>query len=126
MGKIKMPPEPIRYPFPKALGEGYSTGTVLGRVMEIEQIPNWGDYKRIIDWIRFDEAHTRDSVIPIHYELRFTQYYRKSGGTDNDWVYGQGAGHMSIATFYKLIEKAQTNPDYRTFEGAFDRLKIKG
>ncbi len=117
MGIIRMPPRPIRYPFPKAVGEGYSKGIVLGRVMENETFKDWGDYMRIIDWIKFDDGHK---------ELRFTQYYRKSGGSDNDWFYGQGAGHMSQKTFFSLIRKAQSCPDFGTFEDAFDELIENG
>lgn len=113
MGKISTPPKPIRYPYPKAVGKkGYSRGKVLGRVMKIERFKKWGDYMRIIDWIRFDDGHK---------ELRFTQYYRKPRGTDKDWIYNQGAGHMSSNTFYRLIKKAKADPD---FEGIFDRLSF--
>ena len=59
-----------------------------------------------------------------HKELRFCQYYRKDRGTDKDWIWGQGAGHMSVATFYKLIHKARTKPDYGTFEDVFDKFII--
>ena len=118
MGKIRTPPGLVWYPKPKAVGKGFSKGKVLGRVMQIEKFRDHGDYMRIIDWIEFvDDGHK---------ELRFTQYYRKPNGTDEDWVYGQGAGHMSLRTFYKLIRKAQTKPDCGTFEGAFDRLRIRG
>ncbi len=116
MGKIIMPPKPIRYPYPKAIGKrGYSKGNVLGRVMLIESFKNWGDYMRIIDWVKFDDGHK---------ELRFTQYYRKSNGTDHDWIYGQGAGHMSIKTFQRLIKRAKANPNFGTFEGVFDKLCV--
>jgi hypothetical protein len=37
----------------------------------------------------------------------FLQFYRKPGGTDNDWVYGQGAGHMKLNAFNKFIKKAK-------------------
>lgn len=113
MGRIIMPPKPISYPYPKAVGEGYSKAEVIGRVMQIEQFPGWGDYMRILDYIRFDDGHK---------ELRFTQYYRKSGGTEKDWVYGQGAGHLSVKTFYSLIKKAKESPDYGTFEEVFSNL----
>ncbi len=114
MGRIIMPPKPIHYPYPKAVGKkGYSIGIVLGRAMHTEHFKNWGDYKRIIDWVKFDDGHR---------ELRFTQYYRKPNGTDNDWIYGQGTGHMSIKTFYKLIRKAKANPNYGSFDKIFDRL----
>lgn len=116
MGKIIMPPRLIRYPYPKAVGKGFSKAKVLGRVMQIEKFRDWGDYMRIIDWVKFDKGHK---------ELRFAQYFRKPKGTDKHWIYGQGAGHMSLKTFYKLIRKAQTKPDYGSFEGAFDSLRIK-
>ena len=116
MGKIIMPPRLIRYPKPKAVGKGFTKGKVLGRVMRKERFKNWGDYMRIIDWVEFEDGHK---------ELRFTQYYRKPNGTNEDWVYGQGAGHMSMKTFNKLIQKAQTKPDHGSFEGAFESLRIK-
>ena len=57
-----------------------------------------------------------------HEEVRFCQFYRKAGGTNKNWIFGQGAGHMKPTTFYKLIYKAATKPDYGTFEGIFDRF----
>lgn len=116
MGIIKMPPKDIRYPFPKALGKGYSVGTIIGRAMHIERFNNWGDYMRILDWIKFEDGHK---------ELRFAQFYRKPGGTDKNWIYGQGAGHVKAKTFLKLIRKAKTKPDYGTFEDALDHVYIK-
>lgn len=110
-----MPPKPISYPYPKAVGEGHSKAEIIGRAMQIEQFPQWGDYMRILDYVRFEAGHK---------ELRFTQYYRKSGGTEKDWVYGQGAGHLSVTTFYSLIKKAKQNPDYGTFEDVFSNLQL--
>lgn len=114
MGKIKMPPTNIKYPYPKAVGSGYSVAKIIGRAMEIEYFSKFGDYMRILDLVEFQPD--------AHKELRFCQFYRKDGGTDNDWIFGQGAGHMSVKTFYKLIYKAKTNPDYGTFEGVFEDL----
>lgn len=112
MGKIKMPPGEITYPYPKALGKkGYTKNKIIGRAMMIECEKNRGDYTRILDLL--DNG-----------QLRFCQYYRKPGGNDNDWIYGQGAGHMKIETFYKLIEKAKTDPDHGNFEGVLDKIKI--
>jgi len=111
-GRIVMPPRDLYYPYPKALGiDGGSRAKVKGRAMEIEQFPEFGDYMRILDLVAWEDNHR---------ELRFTQFYRKSGGRDDEWTYGQGAGHLSIETFQKLIQKAKTNPDYGTFEGIFD------
>ncbi|MFA5246528.1 MAG: hypothetical protein WC408_01395 [Candidatus Micrarchaeia archaeon] len=116
MGVIKMPPKDISYPYPKAVGVGVSIGRIIGRARINEHFPNWGDYARILDLVQWK----RDG----HQELRFCQYYRKDGGTEKDWIFGQGAGHLSVNTFYKLIKKAKTNPDYGTFEGAFDKLTL--
>lgn len=121
MGKIKMPPRNIYYPYPKAVGKGFTTGIIIGRAMEIEKFPKFGDYMRILDFVEFQP----DQIQKKHRELRFCQFYRKVGGTDKDWIFGQGAGHMSIKTFYKLINKAKTNPDYGTFESAFDQFTYK-
>ncbi len=116
MGKIKMPPEEIKYPYPKALGKkGYSISTIKGRAMIVECSKKWGDYTRILDLVRHSDGNL---------SLRFCQFYRKPDGNDNDWIYGQGAGHMGIETFYKVIEKAKTNPDYGSFEGVLDKVKI--
>jgi len=113
-----MPPKDIRYPYPKAVGEGLSIGKIIGRAMETECFPKFGDYMRILDLVEFQA----DSRQKLHRELRFCQFYRKAGGTDDDWIFGQGAGHMSVETFYKLIHKARTNPDCGTFEGVFDKV----
>ena len=118
MGKIRMPPKNIDYPYPKAVGRGYSVGKIIGRAMEIEHFPKFGDYMRILDLIDIQP----DSHQELHRELRFCQFYRKTRGTDKDWIFGQGSGHMSVKTFYKLIHKAKTKPDYGTFEGVFDKL----
>jgi|SRR3989344_4546829 len=116
MGEIKMPPKDINYSYPKAVGRGYSVGKIIGRAMVKERFPRWGDYMRILDLVKWKKDG--------HKELRFCQFYRKDRGTCNDWIFGQGAGHMSIATFYKLIHKAKTNPDYGNFKGAFDKIVI--
>jgi hypothetical protein len=86
--------------------------------MEIERFPKWGDYMRVLDLVEFskDEHHKKTLK-----ELRFCQYYRKAGGTKKDWVFGQGAGHMHVTTFYKLIHKAATKPDFGSFEGVFNK-----
>ena len=118
MGKIREKPSDIHYPYPKAVGEGYSIGRIIGRAMEIEYFPKFGDYMRILDFVEFQP----DSHQECHRELRFCQFYRKVGGTHNDWIFGQGAGHVSVETFYKLLHKAKNNPDYGTFEGVFDKL----
>lgn len=130
MGQIKSPPKDIRYDHPKAVRENcsvpscrdYSVGKIIGRAKELERFPEWGDYMRILDLVEWqkDEHHKE-----THKELRFCQFYRKAGGTDTDWIFGQGAGHISAETFYKLIRKAQTNPDYGTFDGVFDRIVNK-
>ena len=112
-----MPPKDIRYPHPNAVGSGYEAAKIIGRAMEIEHFPKWGDYMRILDLVEWKKDG--------HKELRFCQYYRKAGGTDKDWIFGQGAGHMSVRTFYKLINKARTRPDYGNFKGAFDELIVK-
>lgn len=119
MGKIKNPPNKIRYPYPKAVGKGFTVGKIIGRVMEIECFPKFGDYMRILDLIELQP----DNRQKRHTEIRFCQFYRKPNGTDSDWIFGQGAGHMSIKTFYKLIRKAMTKPDFGTFEGIFDKFK---
>jgi len=92
MGKIKNPPSDIRYPYPKAVGSGFSTGKIIGRAMEREHFSKWGDYMRILDLVELDNDG--------HREIRFCQFYRKAGGKNNDWIFGQGAGHMKIETFY--------------------------
>ncbi len=121
MGKIREKPKDIRYPYPKAVGRGYSIGKIIGRAMKIEHFSKWGDYMRILDLVEFQP----DDHQKRHRELRFCQFYRKAGGTNNDWIFGQGAGHMSVKTFYKLLHKAMTKPDYGTFEGVFDKLTGK-
>lgn len=112
-----MPPKDIKYPYPKAVGHGYSIGKIIGRAMIIERFNKWGDYMRILDLVEFQP----DKLQKRHRELRFCQFYRKARGTNDDWIFGQGAGHMSVNTFYKLIYKAAAKPDYGTFEGAFDK-----
>ena|SRR3989338_1874011 len=118
MGKIIMPPKNIHYPYPKAVGSGYTVGKIIGRAMEMERFPKFGDYMRILDLIDLQP----DNRQKRHTELRFCQFYRKAGGSDTDWIFGQGAGHMSVKTFYKLIHKAATKPNYGTFEDTFDRF----
>jgi len=81
--------------------------------MILEKFPKWGDYMRVLDLVKWEEAG--------HKEIRFCQYYRKAGGTDSDWIFGQGAGHMKVQTFHKLVLKAKTKPDYGNFEGIFDK-----
>ena len=122
MGKIKIPPKDINYPYPKAVGKGYSTGKIIGRAMVLESFVKWGDYMRILDLVEFQPDKHQNR----HKELRFCQFYRKAGGTDNDWIFGQGAGHMSVKTFYKLIRKATTKPDYGNFEDVFDWRIVGG
>ena len=117
MGKIREKPKDICYPYPKAVGTGASVGKIIGRAKVEEKFPKWGDYMRILDLVEWKKDG--------HKELRFCQYYRKAGGTDKDWIFGQGAGHMSVRTFYKLINKARTRPDYGNFKGAFDELIVK-
>jgi len=121
MGKLREKLKDIQYPYPKALGQGCSVGKIIGYAMVKEHFPKWGDYMRILDLVEFQP----DDHQKRHKELRFCQYYRKPKGTDNDWIFGQGAGHMSVETFYKLIRKARTKPDYGTFEGVFDELISK-
>lgn len=112
-----MPPNKITYPHPKAVGTGFETAKIIGRAMVIERYPKWGDYMRILDLVEWEKDH--------HKELRFCQFYRKAKGTDTDWIFGQGAGHMKKETFYKLIKKAKTKPNFGTFEDIFNGLKIK-
>ena len=114
MGKIKMPPENICYPHPKAVGPGHEIAKIIGRAMLEESFPKWGDYMRVLDLVEWESDG--------HREIRFCQYYRKEGGTDTDWFFGQGAGHMKVETFYKLINKAKTKPDFGTFEDIFEKL----
>lgn len=114
MGRIINPPKDLHYPHPKAVGIGYGVAKIIGRVMVKEHIPKWGDYMRILDLVEWQKDGKR--------ELRFCQYYRKDGGTDKDWIFGQGAGHMKVETFYKLIERAKTKPDYGTFDNVFKKL----
>jgi len=113
-----MPPGDVTYPYPKAVGRGHSVGKIIARAMIMESFSRWGDYMRIVDLVEFQP----DKRQKCHTELRFCQFYRKAGGKDNEWIFGQGAGHMSVETFYKLIHKARTKPDYGTFEGVFDEL----
>ncbi len=90
--------------------------------MEIERFPKWGDYMRVLDLVEWQkDTHHKKS----HKELRFCQFYRKAGGTNKDWIFGQGAGHMNVKTFVKLINKAVKKPNYGTFEGVFDKLISK-
>ena|ERR1017187_9518223 len=119
MGKIKMPPKEIRYPHPKAVGQGHSVAKIIGRVMEIERFPKWGDYMRILDLVEWQKDKHHKTTLR---ELRFCQFYRKAGGADDDWVFGQGAGHLNIETFFKLIHKAATKPDHGSFDGVFDKF----
>ena len=109
-----MPPRDIRYPYPKAVGKGYSFGKIVGRAMIKESYRNWGDYMRILDLVKWKKDG--------HKEIRFCQYYRKTGGTNKDWIFGQGAGHMKVKTFEKLINKAINKPDHGTFERIFDKF----
>lgn len=96
--------------------------------MEMEHFPKWGDYMRVLDLVEWqkDKHHKKP-----HKELRFCQFYRKAGGMDSDWIFGQGAGHMKIKTFYALIRKAQEltrkakdKQDHGTFEGVFKKQKF--
>ncbi|MEK7170441.1 MAG: hypothetical protein AAB767_04080 [Patescibacteria group bacterium] len=114
MGRILRPPKDLHYPHPKAVGPGYETARIIGRAMCLESFPSWGDYMRVLDLVRWEKDG--------HKEIRFCQYFRKAGGTDSDWIFGQGAGHMKVETFYELIHKAKTNPDYGVFENIFDKL----
>ena len=114
-----MPPNDIDYPPPKAVGGKHTIGKIIGRAMVMERFPKWGDYMRILDLVELQPDHRQKR----HTELRFCQFYRKAGGTDTDWIFGQGAGHMSVETFYRLLNKAKTKPDHGTFEGVFNKLK---
>ena len=83
--------------------------------MEIERFPKWGDYMRVLDLVEWQkDKHHKET----HKEIRFCQFYRKAGGTDKDWIFGQGAGHMKDTTFHKLIHKANSKPE---FKGVFDK-----
>lgn len=114
MGKIKMPPHDITYQLPKAVGNGKESGKIIGRAIIIESFPGLGDYTRILDFIKWKKDG--------HKDLRFCYFYRKPLGTDDDWIFGQGSGHMKVDTFYKLIRKAAANPDYGNFEGIFNKF----
>lgn len=109
-----MPPRDLHYPYPKAVGSGYGVAKIVGRAMVKEHFNKWGDYMRVLDLVEWQ----KDS----HREIRFCQYFRRDGGKDNDWIFGQRAGHMKVETFYKLIHKAKTNPDYGTFDNIFKDL----
>ncbi|HVP49729.1 MAG TPA: hypothetical protein VMT56_00755 [Candidatus Bathyarchaeia archaeon] len=122
MGRIRIPPKDIIYPLPTALGPGKSSARVLGRAMVMESFPGWGDYMRVLDLVEF----RKNTLSPRHRELRFCQFYRKPGGGDADWIFGQCAGHMSIATFYELLRRAQEAPDCGSFGRAFNKLEMKG
>ena len=113
MGQIRMPPSDICYPRPKTVGPGYEKAKIIGRAMIQESFHESGDYMRILDFTQWEDGHK---------ELRFCYFYRKSGGTENDWIFGQGAGHMKVTTFYDLIRKAANNPDYGDFERIFDKF----
>lgn len=120
-----MPPNNIDYPHPEAVGRGRgrSVAKIVGRAMQIERFPKWGDYMRILDLVEWqkDKHHKKP-----HKELRFCQFYRKAGGTNSDWIFGQGAGHMKPTTFYKLIRKAVTpGQHWGIFEGVFDKFVNK-
>jgi hypothetical protein len=97
MERIIDPPKDIRYPRPKAVGPGYEIGKIIGRVKCQESFSDWGDYMRVLDLVEWNRNGHRWR------EIRFCQYFRKAGGGDNDWIFGQGAGHMGADTFYKLI-----------------------
>ncbi|MFH0714306.1 MAG: hypothetical protein V1847_01705 [Candidatus Diapherotrites archaeon] len=119
MGRIIMPPNPIYYTPPKAVGGEVLVGTIIGRAMVLEPIEGQGDYYRIIDRVKWDDENSENSE-----NIRFTYFYRKPNGTDTDWVYGQGAGHMTIETLIKLLKKAKTNPDFGTFENKLDKISL--
>jgi hypothetical protein len=113
MGTIKMPPDDIEYPLPKAVGNGTKSATIIGRAMIEESCPKWGDYMRILDLLQWEDGYK---------EIRFCYFYRELNGKDNDWIFGQGSGNMKVNTFYDLIHKAASEPDYGDFEGIFDKL----
>jgi hypothetical protein len=101
------------------VGPGYEIGKIIGRVKCQESFSDWGDYMRVLDLVEWNRNGHRWR------EIRFCQYFRKAGGGDNDWIFGQGAGHMGTDTFYKLIQKATTNPDYGNFGDVFKNIIIK-
>lgn len=119
MGRIIMPPNPIYYDSPKAIGKEVWVADILGRAMVTETIRGIGDYRRIIDRLKWREDNSKNAE-----QIRFAYYYRKPNGTENDWVFGQGAGQMTAATLIKLIKKAQTNPDFGNFGSSLNEIKI--
>lgn len=115
MGRIIMPPNPIMYPPPKAVGGEIGVADIVGRAMVVEYLGDSGDYCRIIDRLKWRGGGE---------EIRFTYYFRKPKGTDKDWIFGQGAGHMNPKTFVKLIKKAKTNPDFGDFGKCLDKINL--
>ena len=116
MGTIKMPPDDIEYPLPKAVGNGKNRAKIIGRAMIEESFPEWGDYTRILDLLQWEDGDK---------EIRFCYFYREPNGKDNDWIFGQRSGHMKVNTFYDLIRRAATDPDFGNFEGIFDEFVNK-
>lgn len=114
-----MPPRPVHYPLAKASKRKKAPlGAIIARAMIEEKFPNHGDYCRIIDLIQWEGNKDKK-------EIRFTYYYRKPNGGEKDWVYGQGAGHMTIKSFYRLLKKAKKNPDFGDFGRSLDKIKIE-
>lgn len=111
-----MPPKPIHYPPPKAVGGKIQEAEIVGRAMIKESFENWGDYMRILDKIIWKKDG--------HIELRFCQYYRKPNGGDLDWIFGQGAGHMHPKTLVKLIKKAKEKPDHGDFGDSLNGINV--
>ncbi len=110
-----MPPKPIVYPPPKNVGGKPENADITARAMLIEKFDT-GEYCIVLDRLFW----RKDG----HEELRFTYYYRKKGGTDSDWIFGQGAAHMNPKTLVALIRKAKTNPDWGNFENSLGGISI--
>ena len=114
MGRIIMPPNPISYDPPKSVGGSTQVADITARAMVVEHFGSSGDYCRVVDRLKWRGGGE---------EIRFTYYFRKPKGTDTDWIYGQGAGHMSPKTFFKLIKRAKTKPDFGDFGKVFENIK---
>jgi hypothetical protein len=116
MGQIKMPPDPIVYDPPKAIGGEKAMADVVARAMLVESCGAYGDYCRVLDLLRW-RGDSKE-------EVRFTYYFRKPNGTDRDWIYGQGAGHMTPETLVKLLQKAKASPDYGNFGKSLGAISV--
>ncbi len=132
-GRIIIAPKALKYPYPKAVGVGESTGKVLGRAMVLEKVQGLGYYMRILDLVSWNKQLR---------ELRFTYYYRKvdieayndenmdrnewlkARCAEKHWIYGQGAGHMTSESFYRLLKKAKSDPIFGNFENSLEKVVV--